>query len=220
MTAAPDASHPHDGQPVGQAGAPLAAARVVVICLHGRNAEPGNILELAGRLALDDVTWLAPAAAGRTWYPQSFLADRAANEPGLSSALRVLDALVRQLVAGGVPRRRIVLLGFSQGACLASEFVWQYPARYGGLVAFSGGLVGPPDTTWDPASRPGLDGTQVFLGCSDVDSHVPKVRVDATADVFLAMGAQVVERIYPGMGHLVNDDEITQAREVIAQATR
>lgn len=213
-----DASHPHGGQPVASLGAPLGRGRGVVICIHGRNAEPRNILELAEVLAFPDLTWLAPAAAGRTWYPLSFLAPRAQNEPFLSSALRALGDLVEHVIAAGVARERIVLLGFSQGACLASEFVWQQPARYGGLVAFSGGLVGPPGTTWDGSGRPALDGLPVFLGCSDVDSHVPKTRVDETAVVFGMLGAQVTERIYPGMGHLVSDDEIRQARVVITRA--
>jgi phospholipase/carboxylesterase len=213
-----DASHPHGGQPVASLGAPLGHGRGVVICVHGRNAEPRNILELADVLAFPDLTYLAPAAAGRTWYPLSFLAPREQNEPFLASALRALDELVERVIAAGVPRERIVLLGFSQGACLACEYAWQHPARYGGLVAFSGGLVGPPGTAWDSSGRPGLDGLPVFLGCSDVDSHVPKTRVDETAVVFGMMGAQVTERIYPGMGHLVSDDEITQARVVITRA--
>lgn len=213
-----DTSHPHGGQPVAALGPPLGQGRGVVICVHGRNAEPRNILELADHLAFPDLTYLGPAAAGRTWYPLSFLAPREQNEPFLSSALRALGELVAQVTAAGVARERIVLLGFSQGACLASEFVWQQPARYGGLVAFSGGLIGPPGTSWDASGRAGLAGLPVFLGSSDVDSHVPKTRVDETAVVLGRMGAQVTERIYPGMGHLVSDDEIKQARVVITRA--
>ena len=170
---------PHASEEVIQAGQPLGERQAVVILVHGRNASPQNILELAGPLAHPAVTWLAPAAANSTWYPFSFLADRARNEPFLSSALRRLDTLV----ARGRRRRRsaerIVLLGFSQGACLASEFVATRPARYGGLVAFSGGLIGPPGTRWDTAGS--LDGTPAFFGCSDVDAHVPRDRVEESA---------------------------------------
>jgi predicted esterase len=210
------ASDPHAGGRVLQAGPSLAEARAAVILVHGRNAGPENILELADRFECADVAYLAPAAAGRTWYPLSFLAERAQNEPYLSSALARLGALVAELERGGVPRARIVLAGFSQGACLASEFVLRHPARYGGLVAFSGGLIGPPGTSW--AINGTLDGTPAFVGCSDVDAHVPKARVEESAQALAVMGADVTVRIYPGMGHLVNDDEIVHARAIIRAA--
>ncbi len=211
MTATDD---PHAGQPVAQAGRRLGEGRAVVILVHGRNAAPQNILELAGPLAHPALTWLAPAAAGATWYPLSFLADRGRNEPFLSSALRRLDTLVDEVVAAGIPRTRLVLMGFSQGACLAAEFVATRPARYGGLVAFSGGLIGPPGTRWDAGGS--LDGTPAFFGCSDVDAHVPRGRVEESARVLERMGAEVVLRIYPGMGHVVSDDELTYARRIVA----
>jgi predicted esterase len=208
------ADDPHAGQEVVAAGRPLGQGRAVVVLLHGRNAGPRNILELAGPLAHPDVTWLAPAAANNTWYPFSFLADRARNEPFLTSALRRLGTLVDEAVAAGVPRARIIVAGFSQGACLASEFVATHPARYGGLAAFSGGLIGPPGTRWDGDG--GLAGTPAFFGCSDVDAHVPKDRVEESARVFTRLGAAVTLRIYPKMGHVVNDDEIEHARRLIA----
>jgi predicted esterase len=208
------ADDPHAGQAVVQAGRRLGEGRAVVILVHGRNATPQNILELAGPLAHPALTWLAPAAAGSTWYPLSFLADRSRNEPFLSSALRRLDTLVDEVVAAGIPRTRLVLIGFSQGACLATEFVATRPARYGGLVAFSGGLIGPPGSRWDAAGS--LDGTPAFLGCSDVDAHVPKDRVEESAQVLTRMGAEVTLRIYPGMGHVVSDDELTHARRIVA----
>lgn len=207
---------PHAGQDVVAAGPPLGQGRAAVVMVHGRNASPRNILDLARQLALAEVSWLAPAAAGNTWYPLSFLAPRPQNEPFLSSALRQLDAVVAAAVAAGVPRERVVVLGFSQGACLATEFVATRPGRWGGLVAFSGGLIGPPGTTWDTSAS--LAGTPAFLGCSDIDAHVPKVRVEESARVLAAMGAAVTLRIYPGMGHLVNDDELAHARAVIAAA--
>lgn len=193
-----------------EAGTPLGQSPVVVIMVHGRNAGPANILDLVPRLARPHVTYLAPAAAKSTWYPYSFLADVATNEPYLSSALGALSSLVARVEAAGIARDRIVLLGFSQGACLATEFVVRHPARYGGLVAFSGGAIGPPGTTWDDSGR--FAGTPVFFGCSDVDQHVPEWRVTESAALCARMGAAVTTRIYAGMGHLVNDDEIAWAR--------
>lgn len=216
MTAAE--SDPHHDAAVAHAGAPVTAARAVVILAHGRNAASANILELAGRFDLADVAYLAPAAAGRTWYPLTFLAPREQNEPALTSALARLHALVHDVTALGVPLSRIVVGGFSQGACLACEHVWQHPARYGGLLAFSGGLVGAPGTTWTPSAAHALHGLPVFLGCSDVDSHVPKWRVEESAETLRAIGADVTLRLYQGMGHLVNDDEIARGRAVIQRA--
>jgi predicted esterase len=197
---------PHEGQPVLQAGKPLGEAPAVVIMVHGRNAGPENILDLAPRLARPGVTYLAPAAATRTWYPYSFMADVASNEPGISSGIAVLASLVARAEAAGVPRDHIVVLGFSQGACLATEFAVRHASRFGGVVAYSGGVIGPPGTTWDESGR--FDGTPIFFGCSDVDSHVPASRVVESAELCARMGAAVTKRIYPGMGHLINDDEI------------
>ena len=204
---------PHAGLPVVQAGAPLGEGRGAVIMVHGRGAGPANILDLVPRLDHPDFTYLAPTAAGRTWYPHSFMAERAANEPWLSSALRAVGRVVTDVAERGVPAERIVLLGFSQGACLTSEFAAAHAARYGGVIVFSGGLIGPPGTAW---TYPGaFAGTPVFLGVSDVDSHVPKDRVEETAAVFTRMGASVDLRIYPGMGHVVQDDEISAARALL-----
>ncbi len=185
-----------------------------MILVHGRGAAPRNIMELADALAHPAFTYLAPAAAGNTWYPYSFMAEIASNEPGISSGLMVLDGLVQQVVAAGIPSERIVLAGFSQGACLMSEYAVRHAARYGGVLAFSGGLIGPPGTVWDHGGSFG--GTPVFLGCSDVDGHVPRSRVDETAEVFDRMEAAVDKRIYPGMGHLINDDELAYARSLVA----
>lgn len=181
--------------------------------LHGRNAGPENILELAALLPHPQFTYLAPAAAGRTWYPQSFLAETERNEPGLSSGLWVIDQLVREVEAQGVPRRRIILLGFSQGGCLASEYAVRHASRFGGLVALSGGLIGPPGTTWNYPGR--FEGTPVLLGCSDIDPHVPLERVEESAAVFDRMGAAVTLRIYPGLGHQVCEDELEYVRELM-----
>lgn len=207
---------PHAGQPVAAAGAAIDGARAAVIMVHGRNAGPRNILELATPLAHPGIAFLAPGAAGHTWYPLSFLAERDQNEPGLSSALGMLRQLVDEIETRGIPRSRVVLLGFSQGACLAAEFALRHPVRYGGLVAFSGGLIGPPGTTWNVPGD--FVGMPAFFGCSDVDAHVPRWRVDESAAVFTRMGATTDLRIYPGMGHLVNDDEIAAARAIVAAA--
>lgn len=215
-----DAGEPHRGTRVVTVGPPLergpGEGRAVAILIHGRNAEPENILDLVPRLAVPGVTYLAPAAAARTWYPLSFLAPREQNEPYLSSALGRIGMLVEEVVAAGVGRSQIVLLGFSQGACLACEFVYRHPTRYGGLVALSGGLIGPPGTTWSASA--GLEGTPAFLGCSDVDAHIPAERVEESAEALRRAGAGVTLRLYRGMGHLVNDDEITQARAILTAA--
>ena len=205
---------PHAGQPVMISGPGIESSRAAMIMLHGRNAGPRNILELAGALADPAFTYLAPTASGGTWYPYSFMADRSSNQPGLSSGLWVIDQLVRDIESRGIPKRRIVLLGFSQGACLACEYAVRHPARLGGVIGFSGGVIGPPGTAWD--SPGSFDGTPVFLGCSDVDGHVPKTRVDESAMVFERMGAVVTKRIYPGMGHLINEDELGSARDLMA----
>ncbi|HKE89087.1 MAG TPA: dienelactone hydrolase family protein [Gemmatimonadales bacterium] len=204
---------PHAGQPLATAGAPLGQSPVAMILVHGRNAAPANILSFVPAFGRSDITYLAPAAAGGTWYPLSFMAEKEKNEPGISSGLWVLDQLVQYVVRSGVGKDRIVLLGFSQGACLTSEFAASHADRYGGIVLYSGGLIGPPGTTWDyPGS---FGGTPVFLGCSDVDAHVPKTRVDESAAVFQRMGATVTEKIYPGMGHLVNEEEIAFTRTLL-----
>ncbi|MGE3887518.1 MAG: alpha/beta hydrolase [Vicinamibacterales bacterium] len=204
---------PHEGQAVLEAGKALGEAPIAVIMVHGRNAGPENILDLVPRLARPAVTYLAPAAANRSWYPHSFMADIASNEPGISSGIAVLTSLVARVEAAGVPRDHVVILGFSQGACLATEFAVRHASRFGGVVAFSGGAIGPPGTTWDESGR--FDGTPVFFGCSDVDSHVPASRVIESAELCARMGAAVTKRIYPGMGHLVNDDEIAWVQGLI-----
>jgi phospholipase/carboxylesterase len=204
---------PHASQPVASVGPAPAESGGVIIMIHGRNAAPANVLDLVPRLARPKWSYLAPTAANRTWYPLSFLSPVAQNEPYLSSAISAVDRLVRETMADGVPSRRIVLLGFSQGACLAAEYAVRHPRHYGGVIVFSGGLIGPPGTSWK--STLSLAGTRAFFGCSDVDAHVPKTRVDESADVFTRMGALVNKQIYPGMGHLVSQDEIVAAQALL-----
>jgi predicted esterase len=208
----------HEGQPLRQSGTPLGESSTAVIMVHGRNAGPDNILDLVPTLGRPDITYLAPAAANRTWYPHSFLSDIASNEPWLSSAIDVLESLVSRVEEAGVARDHIVLLGFSQGACLATEFALRHPARYGGVVAFSGGAIGPPGTRWNESGT--FDGTPMFFGCSDVDSHVPAARVIESAELCARMGAAVTRRLYPGMGHTINDDEIAWAQELLDGLSR
>jgi len=204
---------PHAGQPLASAGAPLGESPVVMILVHGRNAAPANILSFVPAFARPDITYLAPAAADRTWYPLSFMAEREKNDPGISSGLWVLEQLVDRVARSGIRPERVVLLGFSQGACLTAEFAASHAGRYGGVVLYSGGLIGPPGTTWSYSGS--FAESPVFLGSSDVDAHVPQARVDESAAVFRRMGAAVTERIYPGMGHLVNEDEIAFTRALL-----
>jgi predicted esterase len=195
---------PHAGQPLLSAGTPVEESHAAMILVHGRNAGPADILSLVPALNRRGFAYLAPAAANGTWYPYSFLTETAKNQPGISSGLFVLDHLVKDLVARGIPRKRIMLLGFSQGACLSAEFAVRNADRFGGVIIFSGGLIGPLGTRWqNPGS---FQGTPIFLGCSDVDAHIPKQRVEESAAVFERMSASVTLRLYPGMGHLVSDD--------------
>ncbi|MCC6992617.1 MAG: alpha/beta fold hydrolase [Acidobacteria bacterium] len=198
---------PHRHQPVLHEGPALADARLVAILIHGRGASAEDILGLAREFRTPGITYLAPQAAGHTWYPFSFLSPLAQNEPGLTSALGVIGRLVAEVQAQGVPPERIVLMGFSQGACLTLEYAARQAAPYAVVAAFSGGLIGPPGT---PRDYPGtLTGARVFLGCSDVDAHIPVARVRESAEVFRRLGASVDERIYPQMGHTVNRDELS-----------
>ncbi len=196
----------HEGQPVIAAGAAVVDARAVVILVHGRGATAASILTLAEEFGQPDLAYLAPQAAGNTWYPYSFLEPLERNEPYLSSALNAVGAVVDHAAAARVAPERIALLGFSQGACLALEYAARHAQRYGGVIGLSGGLIGADETPRDYAGS--MEGTPVFLGCDDHDFHVPKARVDQTAVVLERLGAMVDKRLYRGMGHTVNRDEI------------
>jgi predicted esterase len=184
----------------------LEKARAAMIMVHGRGASAEDILGLSGDLKQPGFVYLAPQAAGYSWYPNSFLAPIASNEPGLSSGLAIIASVLEQLAGAGIPAERTILLGFSQGACLSLEFVARNARRYGGVAGLSGGLIGPDDTPRNYAGS--LAGTSVFLGCSDVDFHIPKERVLLSAEVLQRMGGDVTTRLYPGMGHTVNRDEL------------
>lgn len=197
---------PHAGQPVLHAGPSIADARLVCVLLHGRGASAEDILGLARELSVADVAFVAPQAAGGTWYPYSFLASIQRNEPYLTSALRAVERLVDGLAGKKVSRDRIAIAGFSQGACLTLEFAARNAGRYAAVVALTGGLIGPPETPRDYGGS--FDGTPIFIGSSDVDPHVPLERVHESTAVLTRMGAVVDERIYPGMPHTVNQDEL------------
>lgn len=205
---------PHVGQPVRVAGPALADAERAMIVIHGRGATADSILELGRVLTDGDAALLAPQAAGYTWYPASFMAPLASNQPYLDSALAGIAALVEQIEASGIPPERTLLAGFSQGACLSSEFVARNPGRWGGLLVFSGGLIGPEGM--DLAHEGDLAGTPVFMGCSDRDAHIPLSRFEATGAELRRMGAEVDLQVYPGMGHTIVTDEVDRARRISA----
>ena len=200
----------HQGQPLLTGGVPLREASAAVLMLHGRGASAESILTLTQELGdPPGFAYAAPQAAGHTWYPHSFLAPLEANEPSLSSALAAVGEAVDHLRVAGIPRERIVVLGFSQGACLALEYAARHAGRYGGVVGLSGGLIGPDGYAGS------LDGTPVFLGCSDIDAHIPLARVHETDAVLQRLGGQVDTRVYPGMGHTINQDEIDAVRALL-----
>ena len=207
---------PHQGQPVVQEGEPLETARAAMILAHGRGASALDIMTIAAEVMFPGVAYLAPQAAGSAWYPNPFTAPFEANEPYLSSALEVLASLVAR-VRATVPTERIVLLGFSQGGCLTLEFAARNAQRYGGVVGLSAGLIGPDSA---PRDYPGdFQRTPVFLGCSDVDPYIKKERVSESAEVLGRIGAEVTVRLYPGMGHTANSDEIDMVRSIVEAIT-
>ena len=209
---------PHDGAELLIAGTPIATARGALVLVHGRGAEAGEMIDLAAELGGDGFAWVAPQANGHTWYPYSFLSPLDRNQPDLDSALAVLSAITAGVADEGIAHERQLLLGFSQGACLVLEFAARSGCRWGGVAGLSGGVIGPPGTTWD---RPaGLAGTPVFLGCSDVDPHIPVERVHESRDLLTRLGAVVDERIYPGMPHTINAEELDAVRALLAGVPR
>lgn len=204
---------PHNGQPVLGAGPQPEHAAATLILVHGRGATAAGMLPLHGELGIDDLAALAPQAARDTWYPYPFMSPLEVNQPYLDSALRRLESLVTDLIDRGVASERIALLGFSQGACLTTEYVARHPRRYGAVMGLTGGLIGPPGT---PRDYPGsLRGTPVFLGSGDPDPHIPFERVRETEAVLSRMGAHVEFRRYPGMPHGINADEIEACRGLL-----
>jgi predicted esterase len=197
------------------AGEPLDRARVAMVMVHGRGATAKDILTVADELVQPKFAYLAPQAAGNTWYPNSFLAPIPSNEPGLSSGFAAIADVLAQVSRAGIPPERTMLLGFSQGACLTLEFVARHARRYGGIAGLSGGLIGPDGTLRDYTGT--LAGTPILLGCSDVDPHIPKARVQHTAEVLRRLGGDVIMQLYPNMGHEINQDEISFVRGMMAK---
>ena len=204
---------PHQGQPIRIAGEPVSRAQAAMLMLHGRGATAEDILTLSDQLAQTGFAYFAPQAAENTWYPNRFLVPLADNEPWLSSALALVGEVLAEINNAGISTERVMLFGFSQGACLALEFAARNARRYGGLVGLSGALIGPDNTPRD--YKGSLAGTPVFLGCSDVDFHVPRERVDQTAEALRRLGGEVTERLYPNMDHSVNQDEIDSVRGML-----
>lgn len=209
------AADPHRNQPVLHSGAEPAQARAAMIMLHGRGADAADIIGLSQVIGEAEIAYLAPEAAGHTWYPHSFLAPVEQNEPGRSSALDVIAGLIAHLGEAKLPPEKITILGFSQGACLALEFAARNPRRYGGVFALSGGLIGETIESRDYAGS--LEGTPVFLGCSDIDPHIPLARVQESAAIMGELDGDVTERIFPGMGHTIVEDEIVHIRRVVSE---
>lgn len=206
---------PHQEQPVVTGGPSPSEARLAMILVHGRGASAQGMLELAEEFDQDDIHYRALQAADRTWYPQSFLAPENKNQPGINSGLQALYDQLQELQKEGFSSDQIMLLGFSQGACLTSEFAARHPQRYGGVVALSGGLIG--SVIHAESYSGSFENTPVFLGCSARDPHIPQRRVKQTADILQRLGASVTQKIYPDMGHTVNRDEISHIQEMIGQ---
>jgi predicted esterase len=204
---------PHQDQPVLHSGVKLDQAQSAMILIHGRGATAQDILTLARELEAPDFAFLAPQAAGYTWYSYRFLEPVERNEPGISSGLQVIGDLIEQLNDHDIPAEHIFLLGFSQGACLALEYAARHPQRYGGIIGLSGGLIGPQISPDDYNGS--LKQAPVFLGCSDIDPHIPRERVEESATIFRNLNGQVTLRLYPGMGHSINQDEIDIIQQMV-----
>jgi predicted esterase len=205
---------PHQDQPILQRGPSPDRASAALIMLHGRGASAESIFDLAEVLDTDGVSIYAPQAEGSVWYPVSFLEARERNQQGIDGAFAVINKLLHTVEAGGISRERVMFLGFSQGACLASDFLYRSPSRYGAAFILSGGLIGPQGTIWEATD--GLEGTPVFIGCSDQDPFIPAERVRETYETLRAAGADAEMQLYPGMPHTVIEDEVSRINRVIA----
>lgn len=194
-------------------GKPVNETKQALIMLHGRGSNAEDILSLAQYFPVKDFALLAPQATNNTWYPYSFLAQPKENEPWLSSALSLLNEIVKDLKAENITEENIYFLGFSQGACLALEFVTRNATRYGGVAAFSGGLIG--DKIYPENYKGDFNQTPVFIGSSNPDFHIPVERIYATTNILKEMNADVTEKIYDNMGHTINQDEIDQVNKLI-----
>lgn len=209
-------SDPHRDSPIRRFGKPLEQASGAVILLHGRGGSAEDILSLASEFYLPELVFLAPQAAGNSWYPNSFLAPIAQNEPWLTSALRKVETTLEMVNEAGISSERIVICGFSQGACVATEFVARNPKRYSALIAFTGGLIGPPGA--DLTHKGDLASTPALFGSGDPDPHVPWQRVEQSARILAEMGAAVTARRYANRAHTISGEEIDLAKKLIRDA--
>jgi phospholipase/carboxylesterase len=191
---------------------------LTAVLVHGRTLTPDYMRALADRIALPAIRYVLPAADGNTWYPKSFLAPLAENEPHLSAAIAHYESIVASLLAEGVPASRLVVGGFSQGACLTAEYLARHPRRFAGAILWTGGLIGPEGTRWP--TRAAFDGMPVYVTTATTDPFVPPARVRETADWFLASGATVTARIFEGRDHVVSDLEIAEATRLLTAALR
>jgi len=207
---------PHWNQPIRSTGKPIEQAVAALVLLHGRGASAAEILTLGQELVGPEVAIVAPEAAGHTWYPYSFLAPVESNEPWLGSALRLVETSIQRLEGAGIIRRHIALAGFSQGACLASEWVARTATRLAALIAFTGGRIGPPGTTFDASGD--LTGMPIYLSAGEPDPHVPWERMEATRDCFERMGAKVTLKCWPGRPHSILRQEVEDARNILAES--
>ena len=198
---------------VVSAGKPLSEADSAIIMIHGRGADAAGILSMAAYLPVKDFAQLAPQATNHTWYPYSFMAPVEENEPWLSSAIQLLDEVVNDVVNAGIKKEKLFFLGFSQGACLTLEYTARRANRYGGVIAFTGGLIGADIDTGNYNGD--FNQTPVFIGSSDPDPHVPASRVLASAAILRNMNAAVTDKIYKGMGHTISEDEIQQVKKLM-----
>ena len=193
------------------AGVPLKNAQKVLVMLHGRGANAADIISLSEYLKLEDTHIIAPQATNNAWYPYSFLSPRHQNEPWLSSALDLLKEILGDVVTAGITSQQVFVLGFSQGACLALEFATQNAQPFGGVIAFTGGLIG--EVLQEENYQGNFQKTKVFIGNSDRDPHVPASRSRESKEIMERLGAEVTLKIYPGMAHTVNDDELKWVNE-------
>lgn len=207
---------PHANQPVYATGTKLDEATAAMILIHGRGATAEDILSLSAPLSYAGLAYLAPQAEDYTWYPNRFIFPAEQNEPYLSGAIAKVDSIVKEIESKNISPEKIFIGGFSQGACLASEYVIRNPKRYAGLFVFSGGYIGKLNL--EREANGDLQNTPVFIGCSDIDPHIPLQRVQETAKLLQSMNAEVTEKIYPTMGHTINDDEIELAREIMQRS--
>jgi predicted esterase len=204
---------PHEGQPIRRAGLPVESANGAMVLLHGKGASADNLVDLSELLACERISYLAPQATDGIWFPRGVTDPINQNEPHVSGSLEFIDGIVTALANHGIDRDRIVFMGFCQGACLALEYLLYRPARYGAVFALSGALLGEEERL--SLHTGDLDGTPVFLGSSDIDFMVPRTRVLASGEVLRGLNAEVTERLYPGMPHTINEEEVDAMRDTL-----